>query len=83
MTPRPSRWVHYGDLSRPGRHRAAIPARRHVTSCCGSSLRCPSASVAHLRKRDLCAVGRTHGIHAEPMTFGMGGSWATKGLARP
>ncbi len=66
------------DQLRPGRHRSVLPAHagpRHHHRRRQAPRRDLQASCLRVRGR-LC-VGRTHGIHAEPMTFGMKfGSWA-------
>jgi adenylosuccinate lyase len=78
-SPRPSRWVHYGMTSSDLGDTALccqitqaidllLPALAKLGETC--RLR------AFAEKETLC-VGRTHGIHAEPMTFGMKfGMWA-------
>jgi adenylosuccinate lyase len=77
--PKPSRWVHYGMTSSDLGDTALC---YQLTQACDILL----DDVAKLGKicyrrafeeRDTLCVGRTHGIHAEPMTFGMKfGSWA-------
>ena len=66
-------WIHYGLTSvRRRRHRAVLGdarrrrprARRRSTRCCRRSSSWPA------RHRDTVMIGRTHGIHAEPTTFG-------------
>ena len=77
--PKPSRWVHYGMTS----------SDLGDTALCYQLVQATDIIIEDVRKlggicrrraleerRTLC-VGRTHGIHAEPMTFGMKfGSWA-------
>ena len=75
----PSRWVHYGMTS----------SDLGDTALCYQIVQAIDIIVADIRKlgttcrskaleyKDVLCVGRTHGIHAEPMTFGMKfGSWA-------
>lgn len=77
--PRPSRWVHYGMTS----------SDLGDTALCYQLVQATDIIIEDVRKlgeicrrrafeeRDTLCVGRTHGIHAEPMTFGMKfGSWA-------
>lgn len=77
--PKPSRWVHYGMTS----------SDLGDTALCYQLVQATDIIVDDCRKlgeickrrafeeRDTLCVGRTHGIHAEPMTFGMKfGSWA-------
>ncbi|MDR0308365.1 MAG: adenylosuccinate lyase, partial [Coriobacteriales bacterium] len=77
--PKPSRWVHYGMTSSD---------LGDTALCCQLTTASDLilASITHLgeackelafKHRDTLCVGRTHGIHAEPMTLGMKfGSWA-------
>lgn len=77
--PKPSRWIHYGMTSSDLGDTALC---YQLTQACDKIL----VSVAELTRiykrrafetRDMLCVGRTHGIHAEPMTFGMKfASWA-------
>ncbi len=75
--PKPSRWVHYGMTSSD---RATLCYQ--LTQACDLIIE-DVKKLGEICKRrafeernTLCA-GRTHGIHAEPMTFGMKfGSWA-------
>ena len=77
--PKPSRWVHYGMTSSDLGDTALS---YQVTQALDIII----ADVRHLGEtckrrafefEDAICVGRTHGIHAEPMTFGMKfGSWA-------
>jgi adenylosuccinate lyase len=77
--PKPSRWVHFGMTStRPGRHRDVLPAQAgdgdHPRRLQEAGEICKRRA---FEEKDTLCVGRTHGIHAEPMTFGMKfGSWA-------
>ncbi|MDO4537742.1 MAG: adenylosuccinate lyase [Coriobacteriales bacterium] len=77
--PKPSRWVHYGMTS----------SDLGDTALCYQLAQACDLIIADIRElgeickrrafeeRDTLCVGRTHGIHAEPMTFGMKfGSWA-------
>lgn len=77
--PKPSRWVHYGMTS----------SDLGDTALCYQLVQATDIIIEEVRKlgeicrrrafeeRDTLCVGRTHGIHAEPMTFGMKfGSWA-------
>ena len=77
--PKPSRWVHYGMTS----------SDLGDTALCYQLVQATDILIDDCRKlgeicrrrafeeRDTLCVGRTHGIHAEPMTFGMKfGSWA-------
>ena len=77
--PKPSRWVHYGMTS----------SDLGDTALCYQLVQATDIVIEDVRKlgeicrrrafeeRDTLCVGRTHGIHAEPMTFGMKfGSWA-------
>ena len=76
---KPSRWVHYGmtssDLGDTALSYQIVQALDIVIddvvrigqACKRRAFEC----------KDMLCVGRTHGIHAEPMTFGMKfGSWA-------
>ncbi len=75
----PSRWVHYGMTSSDLGDTALS---YQITQACDIIL----ADIAQLGEtckrrafefEDVLCVGRTHGIHAEPMTLGMKfGSWA-------
>ena len=77
--PKPSRWVHYGMTS----------SDLGDTALCYQLVQATDIIIEDVRRlgeicrrrafeeRDTLCVGRTHGIHAEPMTFGMKfGSWA-------
>ena len=73
----PSKWVHYGMTS----------SDLGDTALCVQMTQAQDIIIEDVRRlgrickrralefRDLLCVGRTHGIHAEPMTFGM--KWAT------
>ena len=77
--PKPSRWVHYGMTSSDLGDTALS---YQVTQALDIILADVKALGETCRRRafelkDTLCVGRTHGIHAEPMTFGMKfGSWA-------
>ena len=77
--PKPSRWVHYGMTSTDLGDTALC---YQLTQACDILIRRVQscAKICKQRafeERDTLCVGRTHGIHAEPMTFGMKfGSWA-------
>ena len=77
--PKPSRWVHFGMTS----------SDLGDTALCYQLVQATDILIEDVRKlgeickrrafelKDALCVGRTHGIHAEPMTFGMKfGSWA-------
>ena len=77
--PKPSRWVHFGMTS----------SDLGDTALCYQMVQATDVLIADVRRlgeickrrafeeRDTLCVGRTHGIHAEPMTFGMKfGRWA-------
>lgn len=77
--PKPSRWVHYGMTSSDLGDTALS---YQIVQACDLIL----ADIKHLGEvckrrafefQETLCVGRSHGIHAEPMTFGMKfGSWA-------
>ena len=77
--PKPSRWVHYGMTSSDLGDTALS---YQITQACDIILADIKALGETCKRRafefeDALCVGRTHGIHAEPMTFGMKfGSWA-------
>jgi adenylosuccinate lyase len=77
--PKPSRHVHYGMTSSDLGDTALS---YQLTQATDILIRDVEELVAickrrALEERDTLCVGRTHGIHAEPMTFGMKfGSWA-------
>ena len=77
--PKPSRWVHYGMTS----------SDLGDTALCYQLVQATDILIEDCKKlgeickrrafeeKDTLCVGRTHGIHAEPMTFGMKfGMWA-------
>ena len=77
--PKPSRWVHYGMTSSDLGDTALC---YQLTQACDIIIDdikqlgriCKRRA---FEERDTLCVGRTHGIHAEPMTFGLKfGSWA-------
>ena len=76
---KPSRWVHYGMTSSDLGDTALS---YQITQACDIILADIRALGETCKRRafefeDALCVGRTHGIHAEPMTFGMKfGSWA-------
>ncbi len=76
---KPSRWVHYGMTSSDLGDTALS---YQVTQACDliiADIRALGETCKRraLEFKDTLCVGRTHGIHAEPMTFGMKfGSWA-------
>ncbi len=77
--PKPSRWVHYGMTSSDLGDTALCYQLAQATDLIIEDVR--ELGKICLRRafeeRDTLCVGRTHGIHAEPMTFGMKfGSWA-------
>ena len=77
--PKPSRWVHYGMTSSDLGDTALS---YQITQASDIILADVKQLGETCRRRafelkDTLCVGRTHGIHAEPMTFGMKfGSWA-------
>ena len=77
--PKPSRWVHYGMTSSDLGDTALCYQLTQATDiliedCKRLGEICKRRA---FEERDTLCVGRTHGIHAEPMTFGMKfGSWA-------
>ena len=76
---KPSRWVHYGMTSTDLGDTALC---YQLTQACDILIRRVQSCAKICKRRafeerDTLCVGRTHGIHAEPMTFGMKfGSWA-------
>lgn len=77
--PKPSRWVHYGMTSSDLGDTALSYQITQAIDIILADIK-QLGEVCRARafefKETLC-VGRTHGIHAEPMTFGMKfGSWA-------
>ena len=77
--PKPSRWVHYGMTSSDLGDTALCYQLAQATDLIIEDVR-ELGEICRRRafeERDTLCVGRTHGIHAEPMTFGMKfGSWA-------
>ncbi len=77
--PKPSRWVHYGMTSSDLGDTALCFQLAQATDLIIEDVR-ELGEICRRRafeERDTLCVGRTHGIHAEPMTFGMKfGSWA-------
>ena len=77
--PKPSRWVHYGMTSTDLGDTAMCYQLCQATDILIDDVR-RLGEICHRRaveERDTLCVGRTHGIHAEPMTFGMKfASWA-------
>ena len=77
--PKPSRWVHYGMTSSDLGDTALCYQLTQATDIIIDDVR-KLGEICKRRafeERDTLCVGRTHGIHAEPMTFGMKfGSWA-------
>ena len=77
--PKPSRWVHYGMTSSDLGDTALCYQLMQAIDLLADDV----ASIGEtckrraLEERDTLCVGRTHGIHAEPMTMGMKfGRWA-------
>ncbi|TLM99398.1 MAG: adenylosuccinate lyase [Actinobacteria bacterium] len=77
--PKPSRWVHYGMTSSDLGDTALCYQMTQAVDILTADVRrlgeiCKRRA---LEERDTLCVGRTHGIHAEPMTMGMKfGRWA-------
>ncbi|MBR3316959.1 MAG: adenylosuccinate lyase [Atopobiaceae bacterium] len=77
--PKPSRWVHYGMTSSDLGDTALCYQLAQATDLIIEDVRELGGICLRraFEERDTLCVGRTHGIHAEPMTFGMKfGSWA-------
>lgn len=77
--PKPSRWVHYGMTSSDLGDTALCYQLAQACDLIIEDVRRLGAICERraFEERDTLCVGRTHGIHAEPMTFGMKfGSWA-------
>ena len=77
--PKPSRWVHYGMTSSDLGDTALCYQLTQACDLIIEDVRTLGAICKRraFEERDTLCVGRTHGIHAEPMTFGMKfGSWA-------
>ncbi len=68
-----SRWLHYGLTSSDLLDTALALRLRRSSMLILGGLRDLSAvvKVQALRYRDVPMIGRTHGVHAEPMTFGL------------
>ncbi len=76
---KPSRWVHFGMTSSDLGDTALSYQIVQAIDIIIADIRCLGATCKRraFELRDTLCVGRTHGIHAEPMTFGMKfGSWA-------
>lgn len=77
--PKPSRWVHYGMTSSDlGDTALCYQITQALDIIIDDFARLGAICKRRaLEERDTLCVGRTHGIHAEPMTIGMKfGSWA-------
>jgi adenylosuccinate lyase len=77
--PKPSRWVHYGMTSSDLGDTALCYQMVQAIDIVIEDVRRLGAICKRraLEERDTLCVGRTHGIHAEPMTMGMKfGRWA-------
>ena len=77
--PKPSRWLHYGMTSSDLGDTALCCQLVQATDLILAAVRRLGESCRRraLEEKDTLCVGRTHGIHAEPMTFGMKfGAWA-------
>jgi len=77
--PKPSRWVHYGMTSSDLGDTALCFQMTQAFDILIADVRRLGAICKRrsLETRDMLCVGRTHGIHAEPMTMGMKfGRWA-------
>ncbi|MDR3315919.1 MAG: adenylosuccinate lyase [Coriobacteriales bacterium] len=77
--PKPSRWVHYGMTSSDLGDTALCYQITQALDLIISEVRTLGAITKRraFEFKDVLCVGRTHGIHAEPMVFGMKfGSWA-------
>ena len=68
-----SRWLHYGLTSSDLLDTALGLRLRRASMLLVEGVRCLSATIRRqaLAYRDLPSIGRTHGVHAEPMTFGL------------
>ena len=71
--PKPSRWVHYGMTSSDLGDTALCHQMAQATDILIEDVRRIGSICKRraLETRDMLCVGRTHGIHAEPMTMGM------------
>ena len=68
------RWFHYGLTSSDVLDTAlalTVQARRRARSATGSTAHSRRSSRAREEHRDTITIGRTHGVHAEPTTFGL------------
>jgi adenylosuccinate lyase len=77
--PKPSRWVHYGMTSSDLGDTALCYQMTQAVDILIADVRRigETAKRRALETRGMLCVGRTHGIHAEPMTMGMKfGRWA-------
>ena len=77
--PKPSRWLHYGMTSSDLGDTALCCQITQAMDLILAAVRELGKSCKRraLEEKDTLCVGRTHGIHAEPMTFGMKfGAWA-------
>jgi adenylosuccinate lyase len=77
--PKPSRWLHYGMTSSDLGDTALCYQITQATDLILGAVRQLGATCKRraFEFKDTICVGRTHGIHAEPMTFGMKfGAWA-------
>lgn len=78
-SPKPSRWIHYGMTSSDLGDTALCYQLTQATDLIIADIIALGEVCRRraLEERDTLCVGRTHGIHAEPMTFGLKfGSWA-------
>lgn len=75
--PKPSRWVHYGMTSSDLGDTALCYQMTQAQDLIIEDVRCLGRVCVRraMEFKDVLCVGRTHGIHAEPMTFGM--KWAS------
>ncbi|MDR2197837.1 MAG: adenylosuccinate lyase [Coriobacteriales bacterium] len=85
--PRPSRWVHYGMTSSDLGDTALCCQIVQALDLTGEALEelIGITKRRALETKDILCVGRTHGIHAEPMTFGMkfaSWTWALRRAAQ-
>lgn len=77
--PKPSRWIHFGMTSSDLGDTALCVQLSQACDLLIAAVRQLGETCREraLQERTTLCVGRTHGIHAEPMTFGMKfGSWA-------
>jgi adenylosuccinate lyase len=77
--PKPSRWVHYGMTSSDLGDTALCYQITQATDLIITAVKQLGETCKRraFEFKDTLCVGRTHGIHAEPMVFGMKfGSWA-------